>query len=500
MNIKKTYLVFVGILLVFILFMSSCKKEHEHTFSEWKTLTEATCTSKGMKARSCTTCEFLESEDIEMLEHTIVIDSAINPTCEEDGMTEGQHCSICHKIIVEQKVIKAEGHKYDDGEDVIVASCLQKGEKKYSCTNPNCDYYYTEEYTIPTFSATEIYDQSIKYVGEIVTYNRKGEEYTLATGFVISSDGKILTNFHVIDGAYKAYITIDKKKYEITSVLAYDEKIDLAVLKIDAEGLTAATICKNPMSVGETIYAIGSSRGMTNTYSQGIVTYFDRVVKGISYIQHDASITNGNSGGPIINSYGEVVGINTWGILDSQNLNFAIFVDELDNLVYGNPITLVELYERVTPYDYLVNWLKENYNNTYFDGRVICYEEVKSSMMYSLNLDLETNELYIDVYDSYSYFALYISGDPTEYDFYMSYETIIFEYEIAGIITAETFSMNTPVTKYQYSGPKYGEEEIVDIAQKAICSTLSYLSYLFNEQSLDVTLVDFGFLLFEYKE
>ncbi len=82
----------------------------------------------------------------------------------------------------------------------------------------------------------------------------------------------------------------------------------------------------------------------------------------------------------------------------------------------------------------------------------------------------------------------------------MSYETTIFEYEIAGIITAETFSMNTPLTKYQYSGPKYGEEEIVNIAQKAICSTLSYLSYLFNEQSLDVTLVDFGFLLFEYKE
>ena len=213
------------------------------------------------------------------------------------------------------------------------------------------------------YTATEIYNQSIKYVGEITTYDKNGKEYALGTGFVISSDGNIVTNYHVIEGAYSADITVNNIKYTISSILAYDANIDLAVLKINANGLTAATICKQPVSVGSTVYAIGSSRGMTNTFSQGIITYADRIFDGVSHIQHDASITHGNSGGPLINDYGEVIGINTWGISDSQNLNFAVSADELDNLVYGSPTTLFNLFqEQSTPYGTLLSWLIENQN------------------------------------------------------------------------------------------------------------------------------------------
>ena len=91
--------------------------------------------------------------------------------------------------------------------------------------------------------------------------------------------------------------------------MAFDELIDLAVLKVEQNGLVAATVCKNNVQAGETVYAIGSSRGLTNTYSQGIITHADRVLDGVTYVQHDASITNGNSGGPLINIYGEVIGI-----------------------------------------------------------------------------------------------------------------------------------------------------------------------------------------------
>ena len=132
-------------------------------------------------------------------------------------------------------------------------------------------------------------------------------------------------------------------------MLAYDANIDLAVCKINATGLDFATICKKPVNVGETVYAIGSSRGMTNTYSQGIITYANRVVDNVSHIQHDASITNGNSGGPLINIYGEVIGINTWGISNSQNLNFAVFTKELDNLSYSSPISFADFYSYHSP-------------------------------------------------------------------------------------------------------------------------------------------------------
>ena len=114
----------------------------------------------------------------------------------------------------------------------------------------------------------------------------------------------------------------------------------MAILKINATDLDYANVCKKTVQTGEAVYAIGSSRGLTNTYSQGIITQANRVVDGVVHIQHDASITNGNSGGPLLNVYGEVIGINTWGITDSQNLNFAVFTSELDNLVYGNEMTL----------------------------------------------------------------------------------------------------------------------------------------------------------------
>ena len=215
-----------------------------------------------------------------------------------------------------------------------------------------------------TYTASDIYNQAVKYVGEIVIYDKSGNELALGTGFVYSSDGKIITNYHVIEGAYSARIDINGKIYTVTSVLAYDAHIDLAVLQINATGLDTATISNGSTQVGEVVYAIGSSQGLTNTLSQGIVTYANRVVDNVAHVQHDASITHGNSGGPLINEYGEIIGINTWGVSDSQNLNFAVSINELDNLVYGTPITLSELFEeQPTPDDAATQqWFLEQFD------------------------------------------------------------------------------------------------------------------------------------------
>ena len=217
-------------------------------------------------------------------------------------------------------------------------------------------------------TSSEIYEQAVQYVGEIVTYDRKNEPLSLGTGFVISSDGKIVTNYHVIEKAYSATICINEKTYDITSILAYDSDIDLAVLKINKTEMIYANLSLNSVNTGDYVYAIGSSRGMTNTYSQGMVTYANRVIDGVSYVQHDASITNGNSGGPLLNSFGEVIGINTWGILDSQNLNFAVSANELNKLEYGKPITFSDLHPQLTNvFDKLKEYVMINgrYNSKY---------------------------------------------------------------------------------------------------------------------------------------
>lgn len=223
-------------------------------------------------------------------------------------------------------------------------TCTTPGINEYRCNA--CGATREETYSMPELSASEVYKNSKNSVGEIITYNKRGEELALGTGFVASGDGQIVTNYHVIKGAYSIKISLAGMNHTVQSVLAYDKDIDLAVLKINANGLTALTPCINEHGVGKPVYALGSFRGLTATFSQGIITASDREIAGVHYVQHDAAISSGNSGGPLINSYGEVIGINTMMIKDAQNLNFAVSVRELSNLVFGTPLTVAEFYDK----------------------------------------------------------------------------------------------------------------------------------------------------------
>ncbi len=300
---------------------------------------EATCTT----AQICMICN---GELVRAFGHQEVIDSAVNPGCESAGLTEGVHCERCLAVLVVQTEIPPLGHRYDGGEIIKEATCMQPGVKKFTCNILSCGHSYTEPYALSTYTATEIFDAAVKYAGKITAYAPNGMERSFGTGFVLSSDGKIVTNYRVIEGAYSADITINNIKYPIVSVLAYDEERDLAVLKIDAANLISATICKKTVSIGEAVYAVGFSKGMSITYSQGEVVDGKRTVNGISYVQHDAALKKGYSGGPLINAYGEVIGIHVQRIDNAQNLDFSVLIDALDCMEYGTPIMLQDLYEQ----------------------------------------------------------------------------------------------------------------------------------------------------------
>ncbi len=203
-----------------------------------------------------------------------------------------------------------------------------------------CDITSQDE----SYTATEIYEMTKNSIGEITTYDRHGDELALGTGFVYATDGKIITNYHVIEESCSASIDLNGSTYTIQSVLAYDKEIDLAILKVNAS-LSPLSISYDEPTVGETAYAFGSSRGLTGTFSQGIVTCANRTLDGVSYVQHDAATSGGNSGGPLINEKGKVIGIHTLTIKDSQNLNFAIATSEIKNLTLGTGMTLEEVYE-----------------------------------------------------------------------------------------------------------------------------------------------------------
>ena len=165
---------------------------------------------------------------------------------------------------------------------------------------------------------------------------QESREQSLGSGVIVSPDGYILTNNHVVEGADEVKVTLndDKKDYTAT-VVGRDAKTDLAVLKIDATGLPAATLgnSKN-LEVGDVVLAIGDPFGLGLTVTSGIISATGRGGLGIEdyedFIQTDAAINPGNSGGALIDSQGRVVGINTAILSRSggfQGIGFAIPIE-----------------------------------------------------------------------------------------------------------------------------------------------------------------------------
>jgi S1-C subfamily serine protease len=148
-----------------------------------------------------------------------------------------------------------------------------------------------------------------------------------ASGTIITPNGYILTNYHVVRDAKKiSVITKDGKKYE-AKVIGKDKFSDIAVVKIDAQGLKPAPLgdsCK--VRAGDWAIAIGSPLGLGNTVTFGIISNINREVplSNINFIQTDAAINPGNSGGPLLNINGEVIGINTAIAGRAQGIGFAI--------------------------------------------------------------------------------------------------------------------------------------------------------------------------------
>lgn len=153
------------------------------------------------------------------------------------------------------------------------------------------------------------------------------------SGFIISSDGLVMTNAHVVEGADEVLVTLTDKRELKAKVLGADKASDIAVLKVDAKSLPAVKIGDiNRLKVGEWVMAIGSPFGLENTVTAGIVSAKQRDTGDfLPHIQTDVAINPGNSGGPLINMRGEVIGVNSQIYSRSggyMGISFAIPIDE----------------------------------------------------------------------------------------------------------------------------------------------------------------------------
>ena len=159
----------------------------------------------------------------------------------------------------------------------------------------------------------------------------QGENASVGTGIIMTSDGYIVTNAHVISGGRSCWIALDTGYTYDAELVGYDEDQDLAVLKaVDAEDLPTAEFGDSDQCrVGDTVYAIGNPLGveLRGTLTEGIISAINRNVqmegRVMTLIQTTAALNNGNSGGPLINEYGQVIGVNTLKMSGSGNAEEA---------------------------------------------------------------------------------------------------------------------------------------------------------------------------------
>jgi len=152
------------------------------------------------------------------------------------------------------------------------------------------------------------------------------------SGFIISSDGKILTNAHVVEGAREVSVNLKDGRVLQGKVLGSDTLTDLAVIQVEADNLPVVRLGNSDdLIIGEWAIAIGNPLGLDNTVTTGIISATGRSSaqigvgdKRLDFIQTDAAINPGNSGGPLLNAQGEVIAINTAIIRNAQGLGFAI--------------------------------------------------------------------------------------------------------------------------------------------------------------------------------
>jgi serine protease Do len=186
---------------------------------------------------------------------------------------------------------------------------------------------------------------------------REEEQKIMAggSGVVISADGEILTNHHVIEGIHGGEAELEVKLSDgrtfKAKVLGKDKELDIALIRIEANHLPFAALGDSEKAkVGEWVVAIGNPLGLDHTVTQGIISAKGRSARALgapsgleSFLQTDAAINRGNSGGPLLNLKGEVIGINTAIRADGQNIGFAVPIDMvkriLRDLRSGRPVS-----------------------------------------------------------------------------------------------------------------------------------------------------------------
>ena len=183
------------------------------------------------------------------------------------------------------------------------------------------------------FASTDVVNKVFPATVLITAEDKNGQPQSLGSGFLIAPN-IIATNFHVIENSYSGYVKFVNKDeiYEIEGVVGYDSVYDLALIKIGVNDGTPLPLKSSNIDIGQKVFAIGNPLGLEGTISDGIISGL-REFDNFSILQISAPISPGNSGGPVVNEFGEVIGVATFTFSEGQNINFAVPVKYLKELL-----------------------------------------------------------------------------------------------------------------------------------------------------------------------
>ena len=421
-------------------------KVHElvgHKPSDWQVLTDASCSENLIEGKICTVCaELVERRVGEKLLHDFVAmpiagtcavgahilhtcklcgysertdyekvtDShtegvwivEVAPTCTSDGVRK-QICTTCSTTL-NREAITMDPNNHSFLVETLPPEADGVGYTKHICKE--CGYEITNAYET-NLLPSQIYEMIASATVRIEGSNKDGKLQNVGSGFFINDSGELVTNYHVIAGAYNLKVKLyGGTEYPVVSVKGYDIANDIAILKVELEGNSYLKISSNSVKTGDPVYALGSPLGIDDVFTDGVVSNPLKVIDGVKHIVFSAPVAPGNSGGPLVNSQGEVIGINNQVATDGQNLNFAIFASLINDVDTSNEKSVYDTYVEcleVSGVNALTYYVMLNYDEHTVDGKYIINLEIskETSTAYgrAFQLVYDENEelLYISV-------------------------------------------------------------------------------------------------------
>jgi hypothetical protein len=322
-----------------------------------------------------------------------------------------------------------------NGGEVISGECIQivkRGEDAIAPTvrNGNLELSWDTVFTNVTsdlivkaqWHKVQLSSQEIAAFVEtrIVTVKVTTENYSSSgSGFFIDANGTLVTNYHVIEGATSISVqTSNGGNFKVSKIVDFSSIYDIAILKFDINDNPYLNLSKREVKTGEQVYTVGSPLGHTGTFSGGIVSATSRTVGRIECLQHDAAISKGNSGGPLVDTYGEVVGINAFSYTGGQNLNLAIKITMLDMLKRNKNYSIADYKEWYTKETNRSYYIQSSESGSYSKSTINTYQVITGTpCQYSFDY---ANDEMIDGYVPKSDMYIY-NYKMADFDNYIEY-------------------------------------------------------------------------------